>query len=779
MLSEIIFNEKIDHELISEILFDFHKNGPVDNNHLETLSYLKKFNFRSFQIYEPRLMFLMGLFYKTKEPNSFLETIYNAYAETIISETGHNFTPVQADAYLSIKKYTNFSFSAPTSAGKSFLFQELIKETQGDIIIILPSRALISEYLIKIKKLVSKDTLVLQFIEVVNIKRTKNRIYIITPERAEELFKNVEKLNVELILLDEAQISEEGIRGMKFDSLVRRIDKKLNNIKKVFTHPFILNPEAQFQKHNITNDIDSEIYNQKTVGKIYIEHSKRKFKYFSPFQDMMGGENLESDIVKDIIRNDGTALIYISKSKIYENSFIESYSEYIELCPEITNKESLKYIEKLEDFLGTKNDTEKNSMLIYLMKRGIVIHHGSIPLKARLIIEDFVNGRHAKVCFSTSTLIQGINMPFDIVWIDNFTFSGNEDQKTLNLKNLIGRAGRVTQEDNHFDYGYVLIESKNKKLFTLRLNKESSISPTSNLDNKTDLNNEDFIDIVEAIKNDTFDSELQLTESQILRIEKADLDDEISFILDNFLSDDRPLTVKEYYVLKDSKRRKIKKAFENMYTAHLRRAELTNGEKNVLSTSIPILLWQIQGKSFAEIISLRHAFLSEKDFRRKLSRRLRNKEISITNYNKQLSEKKVRFSCIAESLPNKGFRTAVPLFNRNTSVVDLEFDKIIYDTYDYIDKVLSLSVKDPISSTLILYFKKSNDVRALILSNYIKYGTNDPTEIWLLKYGFSFEEIEILIDHIEKIDENEILFKSSVNDFISDLDNYRLIERYI
>lgn len=779
MLSKILFNEKIDHELISVILFDFHKNGPVNNDHLETLSYLKKFNFESFQIFEPKLMYLMGLFYKTREPNSFLEAIYNAYAETIISDTGHNFTPVQADAYLSIKKYTNFSFSAPTSAGKSFLFQELIKETQGDIIIILPSRALISEYLIKIKKLVSKDTLVLQFIEVVNIKRTKNRIYIITPERAEELFKNVEKLNLELILLDEAQISEEGIRGMKFDSLIRRIDKKLNNVKKVFTHPFILNPEAQFQKHNITNNIDFEIYNQKTVGKIFIEHSKGKFKYFSPYQDEMGGKDLKIDIVKEIIKNDGTALIYISKSKIYENNFIESYSEYIELCPEITNKESLKFIEKLEEFLGTKNDTEKNSMLIYLMKRGIVIHHGSIPLKARLIIEDFVNGGHAKVCFSTSTLIQGINMPFDIVWIDNFTFNGNEDQKTLNLKNLIGRAGRVTQEDNHFDYGYVLIESKNKKLFTSRLNKESSISPTSILDNKTDLNNEDFIDIVEAIKNDTFDSELQLTESQILRIEKADLDLEISFILENFLNEDRPLTVKEYYLLKDHKRKKIKKAFENMYTAHLRRAELTNGEKNVLSTSIPILLWQIQGKSFAEIISLRYAFLSEKDFRRKLNRKLKNEEISIGNFKKQLLDKKVRFSCIAESLPNKGFKNPVPLFKRNTSIADLEFDKIIYDTYDYIDKVLSLSVKDPISSTLILYFKKTNDVRALIMSNYIKYGTNDPTEIWLLKYGFSFEEIEIIIDHVEKIDENEIVFKSSINEFISDLENYKLIERYI
>ena len=189
MLSDNLFNQTIDSELIKEILFDFHKNGPVSNSHLETLSFLKKYNSESFKAYEGKLMFLMGLFYKTSEPNSFLEAIYNAYAKTIIEETGHNFTPVQADAYNSIKKYTNFSFSAPTSAGKSYLFQELIKETKGDIIIVLPSRALLSEYLIKVKKLVSNETLVLQFIEIVNTKRTRNRIYIITQKEEKSFLK--------------------------------------------------------------------------------------------------------------------------------------------------------------------------------------------------------------------------------------------------------------------------------------------------------------------------------------------------------------------------------------------------------------------------------------------------------------------------------------------------------------------------------------------------------------------------------------------------------------
>lgn len=780
MLSDNLFNQTIDSELIKEILFDFHKNGPVSNSHLETLSFLKKYNSESFKAYEGKLMFLMGLFYKTSEPNSFLEAIYNAYAKTIIEETGHNFTPVQADAYNSIKKYTNFSFSAPTSAGKSYLFQELIKETKGDIIIVLPSRALLSEYLIKVKKLVSNETLVLQFIEIVNTKRTRNRIYIITPERGEELFKNIANLNLELILLDEAQISEEGIRGMKFDSLVRRINKKLSNIKKVFTHPFVLNPDAQFKKHNITNSIDSENYNQKTVGKIYIENNKGMFTYFSPFDDRVKEKIVVGEIVKDIIVNNGTTLIYISKAKIYDGTYIEEFSEYIELCPEITDAKSLFYIDKLEQFLGTKDDKEKNSILIYLMKRGIVIHHGSIPLKARLIIEEFVNGRHAKICFSTSTLIQGINMPFDIVWVNNFSFTGNDDQKILSLKNLIGRAGRTTIEDDFFDYGYVIIESKNKKLFIERLNKESSLSNISNLDLNTDVNNEDFIDIVDAIKNDTFNSELHLTNLQIERINNSSIDDDVKFILDNFLNNElNPLTAKEYYHLKDSVRKKIKKSFETIFKVHLRRQDLTNGEKAVLSASIPVLLWMIQGKSFAEIISLRYAFLSEKDFRRKLRRQLVKKEISIKQYRQLLKEKSVRYSCIANAIPDISFKRGASLFKGNLLENNIDFDKIIYDTYDYIDKVLSLSVSNPVSSVFLLYFQKTDDIRAKVLSNFIKYGTNNETEIWLIKYGFSFDEIEELIQHIENIDETEIIFKDSINEFIKDPDNLKLIERYL
>ena len=780
MLNEELLGENFDENILKEILFDFHKNGPINNSHLETISYLKSFNPSRFKFYEPRLMYLMGLFYKTDEPESLIELIYSSYANTILESTGHQFTPIQGDAYLSIKKHTNFSFSAPTSAGKSFLFQELIKEIKGDIIIIIPSRALISEYLIKVKNLVSKETLVLEFIEVVNINKTKNRIFIITPERGDELFAKLDLLNIELILLDEAQLKDEGIRGMKFDSFVRRVNKKLPNVKKVFTHPFLQNPEAQFKKNHINDDLDSEVYEQKTVGKIFLSAEDGKFNFFSPFNDKSNGELVaDKNFIKKILRNNGTLLIYISKNKIYSGEFLEEFSEYIELCPIITNKESLHYINKLEEFLGTNNDEEKYSLLIYLMKKGIVIHHGSIPLKARLLIEKFVNENHAKICFSTSTLIQGINMPFDVVWVNNFRFEGNADQKILNMKNLIGRAGRTTREINTFDYGYVIVEKKNKKTFIDRINKESNLSEISLLDVKSE-NQNDFKDIIDAIKDDDFNIDLHLPNVQVQRLSDESLNEEILFILNHFVNQSGEiLSVKEYYNLDDTIRDKIKNSFEKIFTHHLRRDKLTKGERSILITAIPILLWQIQGKSFAEIISLRHAFLSEKDYRRQLLRRLKKGEISAKEMKMLLNKKKVRFSCVAESLPNYSFNRPVPLFSQDTSILDLDFDKIIYDTYDYTDKVLSLSLKDPLSAAFILYHERTSDIRAFTMSNYIKYGTNDEKEVWLLKYGFSFEEIEKIKNYVEQIDENEIVFNKSIDELKNETFYDDLIERYL
>ena len=63
------------------------------------------------------------------------------------------------------------------------------------------------------------------------------------------------------------------------------------------------------------------------------------------------------------------------------------------------------------------------------------------------------------------------------------------------------------------------------------------------------------------------------------------------------------------------------------------------------------------------------------------------------------------------------------------------------------------------------------------LAKYFEYGTDKEREIWMLRYGFSFEETELVSECIDFIDETEIKF----NDRINALNEAQLqvIEQYV
>lgn len=776
MLKDIFNNKNVENYLF-EIIDRVHKKGPVLAEDFEVLAYIKLFYYEIFNVHEQKLLSTMGLFYKKDESKTVLEEVYSIYENIIEEKTGRKFTPVQAHAYINIQNKKYFSFSAPTSAGKSYLFRELIQDVDYDIVIVVPSRALITEYINTLYRLLEDDTsvLILPFIENINISKTARRIFVITPERGVDLFKQIDKFNIKLFLLDEAQISEDEIRGMKFDSFVRRIDKFLPDAKKVFAHPFISNPDAQLIKHNFNQNSSYKTYNQHSVGKIYLSiNSSGNFQYFSPFLNSRDRvlRDTSNDIIKNILLNNGTLLIYTSKKKIYNNQYMLDFAEYIDLCEELTDELALRLIEKLRKFIGaSEHSEEKHSWFIDMMKKGIAIHHGSMPLNARLIMEDFVRLGYAKICFSTATLLQGINMPFDVVWIDNFM-----DMTPLNLKNLIGRAGRTTSHKKEFEFGIVVINKKNISTFSERIKDNYEIKYTSMLDEDVSNLDDDLKDIAEAIKNNTFDDELKLTHSQVERLKSDDIMADILHILNNLLdSNNKPIIGQEYNSLSDHFKGKIKTAFKNIFIQHLRRSSLTKGESGVLGTAIIIMLWHIQGKSFSEIISLRHAYLTHKDERNEIMLKVSSGELSLIEAKEKIRAIFVSPTPIPESLPNSKLNHIARF--PNTSVDKIDYDLLVYDTYDYLDKVISLSLSDPICGALQLYYDKTGDNRALIMKNYIRYGTNNQKEIWLLRYGFSFEDIEWLEEYVQDINENAINFISSISEL--DEDKQKLIERYL
>lgn len=766
--------------ILSELMDRLHFEGPIKQEDLETISYLKYFHADVLSLKEQKLMYLLGLFYKIETPMDLVSFSYSAFSQSIFEDTGQNFTPVQASIRNNIIKNKYFSFSAPTSAGKSFLFRELIKDQTGDIVIVVPSRALIAEYILAVRETIGdqKDILILQFIDDVNKKKTSRKIFIVTPERASEIFKSSERFNPSLFLYDEAQISEERVRGTTFDAFVRRSDKIFPEAKKVFAHPFVENPEAQLNKHSFNENSDAISYKQSTVGKIYLRYDggKKVFECFSPFiKDSHLKKNkylFPESIVEKKLLEKGSILVYISKESIYNKSFQVDFSRYISLCKPLTNPEALKIINEVEELIGAK---DKNSEIVDLMKKGVVVHHGSIPLNVRFLIEKFTNAGFAKMCFATSTLIQGVNMPFDIVWIENVKFRGTEEDKTLGLKNLIGRAGRSTNIKGQFDYGFVIV--KNIKTFVQRFNGKSLLSEESQLEKNHDDISSDLSDFITAVKNDDINDDYNLPNSKISRLKSEETTNLIKTFLNSLFINGHIISGSEYRELPKKGKDTLKKLFADIYESSLGRS-LYKGEKIVLSASITILLWQIQGKSFKELLALRYSYLTNQKKQRELQKQFRLRLITKKELNNEIAYIKIEYSAIPYLLPDSTLTYIPPSRFQDFKIKDFNYDLMVYDTYDFLDKVISFSLSDVYVAAFDQFYKQTNDNRAKDMVNYFRYGTNDYIEILLMRYGFSIEEAEIIKNFVKSIDENEILFSDEI--YKDQNKNIKkLVERYL
>ena len=88
-----------------------------------------------------------------------------------------------------------------------------------------------------------------------------------------------------------------------------------------------------------------------------------------------------------------------------------------------------------EDFFG------EASRELRLLRRGIVVHHGRMPGRLPRLLVELVERRIVRVVIATSTLTQGVNLPFETILIPGLSrYSGRLSAQEFS--NLIGRAGR-------------------------------------------------------------------------------------------------------------------------------------------------------------------------------------------------------------------------------------------------------------------------------------------------------------------------------------------------
>lgn len=729
---------------LSIILQRLHEQGPKDPQTLETLSFYKEFHPEAFAEIEEKILSALGLFYKIKEPDNLYSFMMSQFGIHHQKKYGAALTPVQASIRRAVDNNQFTSISAPTSAGKSYSIRDLISEITGDAVIVVPSRALIAEYVKTLRDKFgdNKNVMISSFVDLVYTKRDLRRIFILTPERSKDLYKIKDKLNIQTFFFDEAQTSEDTQRGIVFDVTVRRVKKHFPNAKIIFAHPFVDNPQAQFSKHNIPQkESYAQSYTHGSVGRICIFKHKNGYDYyFSPYIE--NGHRIQNSLefpqpFKDFGLKDGKSiLVYVSKNSIYNGEFINEFTEYIEKLKNVSESKALEIISNIEQIWGA-NKTDHKSLMIDLLRKGVVIHHGSVPLEVRFLIEDFIRSGHATICFATSTLAQGINMPFDIVWLINNRHLGKtENERALNFKNLVGRSGRLSKEEK-FDYGYVYTSAPIP--FSKKLNTSFELNENSILDNPI-LQDDDTKELVDAIKNDTFDDDKNLPLSKVERLSQDIVLASAKAFIDKIY---RLEDIKDSIGGKENKsiRDAAKNHLQTIYEASLGRT-LERGENTVFDTAIDIFFHMSQGRSFKEIVGIRYNHLTNRDNPKRSS---------------------IGFLQPASKLPDNSLIKAFPLYPGKTPVSKVSYDLIVFDTYDYMDQIISFSLSDTFIAAFKIYEDKTGDERAQKVIELFRYGTNNSKHILLMRYGFPSEMLHEVSDYVERVDEREIVFKNSLH----------------
>lgn len=744
MKIEELKNRNFAEDMLGRTLSKIYKIGPVKSTDYEILSYISIFHPDLIEQHIDDINLYLGLFYKEIiTPKSLQGCIQKMFLECIAEHFGKAYTPVQTSILNNSEEKRIFSFSAPTSTGKSHVLFSIIENSDRDVVVIVPSRALINEYYLRLcEEIHDKSINILTFVDKINTAKCRRSIFVLTPERCKDLFRLKDQFSIDVILFDEAQLTDEkGKRGLYFDAIVRRCNRELPDSKIIFAHPFVTNPEAQISKNLLpTEQSISKVYDQRNVGQIFVcEKPDGSFSYFGSDTNVFSVKQVACnyDPIESCIKDNGSVLFYVSKNSIITNAYLNAFSKYIMLCSEIEDPELIEIIEELSDFTGGGTVAYMNyySQMLALLKRGIVIHHGSLPLRARMLVEKFTRKHFCRICFATSTLEQGINMPFDIVYIDRL-----ESQKYLAVKNLIGRAGR-SSKDRKIDYGTVIIAStkvaKLRKLLTqtITLNMQSQFDDNERLD-------DDYNDFKDAILHETFSDQFNLTQNQIIKLSDNALNEILRCILDKFFNH---IDEKGNINLSKEDRKIVVNSFHQFYSNYLGR-ELQLGEKAILTTAFYIMIWRIQGRTFSTICHSRYAFLSRESERSKLDRLGQSTDQILARFTQKYAE-----------LPNNNLCSPISLFPRGLKAKDVDYDIITYDTYDYLDKLIGLYLSDIFYAAFIKYNERYPDDRAIKMANLIKYGTYNTKYIWMLRYGMSFEDIELLKDYIESIDERGIV----------------------
>ncbi|MGI6127028.1 MAG: DEAD/DEAH box helicase [Planifilum sp.] len=400
----------------------------------------------------------------------------NSYL-TIPAEPEEQFFGDQKAAYDHLKDEC-FSYSAPTSMGKSFIMRMFIKdeimhEARKNFALIVPTKALINEVRAKVIDDLGgeKNTEKVNYLarcgyrvvtaasDVALEDKKKNFILIMTPERLLYLLIAKSAFDLDYLFIDEAhKLSGKNSRAPFYYKIVDMLLHRRKQPHFIFASPNIPNPQVYLRLM-----LNAERGDENALAITYSPVTQIKF-----FVDLQA-ERIEIYNGHADENHRRISLATIHSHRVGLNDLLLSLETQNRERPEEKRSQSIVYyngrgkaIEAAQAYFekvkpnGPRHDPRLESLskdikeqvhewyyLAEMVRCGIAYHIGYLPASIRARIEELFQSGSITTMFCTSTLLEGVNLPADNLFIMENKISRRE-MNTVDFRNLIGRVGRIS-----------------------------------------------------------------------------------------------------------------------------------------------------------------------------------------------------------------------------------------------------------------------------------------------------------------------------------------------
>jgi len=316
-------------------------------------------------------------------------------------------------------------------------------------------------------------------------------IIVLTPEKLDLLNRTDSEIlkKVKLFVIDECQILNAGERGIKFELLLTRLKRKLENPTFLFISAVVpketLEDFAEWFHANKETDILESDWRPADQRVAYFQWSNKKGRL--KYVDVPGEDEVISEFVPGVIKEIpyrvfnrktrryntvkfpaekhkaqtaaelglkfsklGPVLIFSSQKNWVEaigRAFITRF-ELSDLTSETLPK-NLNINEEKISYKIAKEWLGEQHYLTQLLRRGVAVHTGDVPTVLRKAIESDYNIRKLGIIICTSTLAQGVNLPIRTVIMHSVSRRDEHGSHKLSARdywNIAGRAGRAIRE---------------------------------------------------------------------------------------------------------------------------------------------------------------------------------------------------------------------------------------------------------------------------------------------------------------------------------------------